>query len=877
EIAIWNCKDILHLVANLSHDRAKQVSSALCVPLESLQAILRTSRDRADSFNDDLVEFSFRNCNEFLLCLERFLREPVVDPDDDGFLVALESQRSGLLDATNIVILAMGVKFEHVERLHFLDRDIAKTQLQMLKLGFDSISTMLFESAGAIFYDARGGHTNDETFIVGEVDMLDLLSSNWPTPPTELISPNLPTTRTVCPKASFPRNMTREKRIQRIRLNCLCDKTEGSHDNLLEYEVTPYTYLVENVYDRTWQCEKLRELWELLTLQLSSRMSKVSKMPSKEAVTADITVFLDSTEKTPSKVEVETSHGRMPLEGKPTIMRLYHYSQSVEPLCEWIPSSTFKLMLFRPSNEAVSVDDDDVLTVTVSDVEFTASKESSIVRESGRMGTLGVTLKDVHVDQNQVTLPKANVKLQFGSIHCAAIFAAQFEAFRNRLLQIWAQRPFGDEVEVYKREYDGAPGHYAEDAQLRVVVVSGPPKSNQSNLRMIMAKKGVPKWLCIDFEDKALKVVKRGLLESLDLVRLWMVEEDDKGKLLVYQTNWKKMMAQAVETRRITRVANTGGTQLIREQQQTSDEWEDRIESVKMALEASDTVKGTYKRVKVCVIDTGFDPKNKNKSRIVSYKDFAEPNRTDMCDLTHHGTFSANLILSIYDECELYVARVFTTSNTDEVKEPELMAKAKWAIDSPQNVDIISISAGFSKHSPTVESAVQKASCANKLVFAAAANWGNKDLVAFPARHALHTICIFATDVIAKASSFNPEGRERAHNFAVLGEGFPDPKDARRRLKGTSMATAAAAGIAAFVVDFSRHGDNRASIIRAADVGRMAGMIAVFEAISRPCGGYKCVSLSNLLPSNFEALSWRAGELRTYARLAISRAMDRAM
>ncbi len=47
----------------------------------------------------------------------------------------------------------------------------------------------------------------------------------------------------------------------------------------------------------------------------------------------------------------------------------------------------------------------------------------------------------------------------------------------------------------------------------------------------------------------------------------------------------------------------------------------------------------------------------------------------DMRDNTWHGTMSGNLVLSMYEEAELYVARVFESNDTDEEKEPLLMAK----------------------------------------------------------------------------------------------------------------------------------------------------------------------------------------------------------
>lgn len=198
----------------------------------------------------------------------------------------------------------------------------------------------------------------------------------------------------------------------------------------------------------------------------------------------------------------------------------------------------------------------------------------------------------------------------------------------------------------------------------------------------------------------------------------------------------------------------------------------------------------------------------------------------------------------------------------------------EWAIEPKQDVDIISISAGFMHHSPRLQEAVQKASCANKLIFAAAANWGNSGPVAFPTRHDLYTICIFATNTLSKDSIFNPEHRAESHNFAVLGEDFQHPADPNKRLSGTSMVTAAAAGLAALIVDFSRHEDNRGVILRVADVGKMLGMIAIFNSMATKTGKFKCVVPTNLLPSDYSSL--RPEEKRSYVRDSISRAMDKA-
>lgn len=94
-------------------------------------------------------------------------------------------------------------------------------------------------------------------------------------------------------------------------------------------------------------------------------------------------------------------------------------------------------------------------------------------------------------------------------------------------------------------------------------------------------------------------------------------------------------------------------------------------------MELPVSAKGTYKSVKICVIDTGFKLGVKGFAKIKAYKDFVNPSSTSMCDNTWHGTISANIIMSIYEECELYVARVFKSDDTDDKTEPELMAQVR--------------------------------------------------------------------------------------------------------------------------------------------------------------------------------------------------------
>lgn len=172
--------------------------------------------------------------------------------------------------------------------------------------------------------------------------------------------------------------------------------------------------------------------------------------------------------------------------------------------------------------------------------------------------------------------------------------------------------------------------------------------------------------------------------------------------------------------------------------------------------------------------------------------------------------------------------------------------------------DIISISAGFREESPRLEEAVRKASAANKLIFASASNWGNVDGVAFPARHA-NTICIFATDTADQPSKFNPEPRQNAHNFALMGERW---QNGAKYESGTSMATAAAAGLAALILDFSRQSDNRGTDW-AGQLSQTSSMVAIYQAISKPAGRFRCVEPKHLLMGYGTATSTASGVAST--------------
>ena len=135
------------------------------------------------------------------------------------------------------------------------------------------------------------------------------------------------------------------------------------------------------------------------------------------------------------------------------------------------------------------------------------------------------------------------------------------------------------------------------------------------------------------------------------------------------------------------------------------------------------------------------------------------------------------------------------------------------------------------------------------LIFAAAANWGGLDQVAFPARMK-DVLCLFSTNPLNKSSRhLNPPLNPRkSHNFAILGESvqMPSLESPSRVINGTSISTAIAAGLAGSLLDFSRQPICR-NCLR--NVKGRDEISAIFEDLSKdyPDGGYNCIAPWSLL------------------------------
>ena len=140
-----------------------------------------------------------------------------------------------------------------------------------------------------------------------------------------------------------------------------------------------------------------------------------------------------------------------------------------------------------------------------------------------------------------------------------------------------------------------------------------------------------------------------------------------------------------------------------------------------------------------------------------------------------------------------------------------------------------------------VRQAIARANAAGILIFAAAANWGNMDRVAYPAAND-EVFCVFASDGLNKRSAYNPEARTRAVNFAFLGNDVDVHRNGLNLSNGTSTATALLAGFAAQIIDFSRHGDSIRAGIDPPTLRTRAGMRTVLMHISHENEGFHCIA-----------------------------------
>ncbi|KAI6759837.1 unnamed protein product [Fusarium graminearum] len=415
---------------------------------------------------------------------------------------------------------------------------------------------------------------------------------------------------------------------------------------------------------------------------------------------------------------------------------------------------------------------------------------------------LFVTLSDVAlVEYHKHDEERENCDIHFGfdEREVAECFAGYLKIAQMKLFEKSMRGPFCDEKIIYCQ---------AED-RISFSILSRDLGDSK-------------RCVCFDFNNTVANVETLDLLQST----IWVCDHDANGQPYSSQTDWETLTGQSIvkPTKRATFVKSG--------HERTANDWLDDLDKLFRVMKPDRNDR--YEKVKIAVIDSGLNDTVKRRymtQNDIVYKDFCHETGNN----SWHGTCCAKIIGDMYEEAKFSIARIFQEDHSNDSEGPIRMAKAiDWAISN--SVDIISISAGFRDYSKELDEAVTRAKAAGTLVVAAAANWQNTGTVAFPARHNLTTMCVYSTNVGNQSSTFNPEPRSDTPNFAVLGEGFQHPDQKSEPMSGTSMSTAAAVGLAANIIDFARQSDNKSYIYRSQDVGKLPGMLSIFDAISKPAG-----------------------------------------
>ncbi|KAI1746745.1 hypothetical protein F4782DRAFT_553070 [Xylaria castorea] len=303
----------------------------------------------------------------------------------------------------------------------------------------------------------------------------------------------------------------------------------------------------------------------------------------------------------------------------------------------------------------------------------------------------------------------------------------------------------------------------------------------------------------------------------------------------------------------------------------TSDNWFAELENMNAVVRIKSNERDVLApRVKIAVLDSGVE--NQYSNDIVEYQDFVDESNSSCLDNTGHGTNVFRLLRKVCEDANIFTARVWDGSQHTP-KTPALMEKPmSEAIDHAREmwrVDIIVLSSGFRATHNGIGEAIERANMAKILIFASPSNYGNMREVYYPGRlYGLgKVICLFSTNSMARSSTtktFNPSPLDTAahRTFAILGEDIT-LENTERPLNGTSYSTAIGAGIAARILDFSRHPQFRTRIKNIDDLKKVEGMLAVFGRMAkRTDSGYRCIAPWEICPPPEEGMERREARAR---------------
>ncbi|KAI0437238.1 hypothetical protein F4803DRAFT_556191 [Xylaria telfairii] len=257
-------------------------------------------------------------------------------------------------------------------------------------------------------------------------------------------------------------------------------------------------------------------------------------------------------------------------------------------------------------------------------------------------------------------------------------------------------------------------------------------------------------------------------------------------------------------------------------------------------------------KVRIVVLDSGMDDTDTRiraaikHGRINGLKSRSFLGQADQWQDTHgHGTHVTRLLLETAPAAEIIVGKICTGKMINDEFMPGIAEAIKWAVEDC-DAHIISMSFGFDEENDAIDTAVDTAMEAGKLVFAAASNNGGISGRARPARHE-GVICIHASDGKGNKGGMNPTPIANRDNFATLGVAVPSRWKGKEVWKtGTSFATPIAAGIAANVLEFAYNRCVNLKPRRRKLLHQKRGMQAIFRRMTEERDGYDFIHPARL-------------------------------
>ncbi|KAF6525681.1 hypothetical protein HZS61_011476 [Fusarium oxysporum f. sp. conglutinans] len=477
----------------------------------------------------------------------------------------------------------------------------------------------------------------------------------------------------------------------------------------------------------------------------------------------------------------------------------------------------------------------------------------------------------IHEGVDPASSDCSEVHFRFNSAPDAKSFYDRICHMKDNIFNLSLRRAFLEEETVYRQDFDSLASESPEFAGAHFNLVHDAMEKGH-RYRMIMTRDKSPRAICFYLEPSLFDGMDVDLTTALKSQAIRTADISGSGEVDVDRVSWDQLVAIGDDRHAPARAGTGVGTAALKsDSSSAAEQWfVKNIEELNCVIRAKANLKEkgeNYKRVKIAVIDTGLIPSH-HMAKKVTYRDFVAekaaaetknkgdhsakvdpkdkaPQALQDTSDSKHGTISVGIILRVYEDAELYVARVFEHEDATETREPLLMADAiNWAVEN--QVDIISISAGFKTCPLPLRNAIHTAYTSHTLIFAAASNWGNNDLVAFPARIRDQVFCIFATDSMLGRTRYDPEPRVHADNFAILGEDIR--VDGGTRLgQGTSAATAVMAGFAARILDFVSQKGVADGLEGVELLKTKAGMTAVFKRLVMSSGFYECIRPGKLL------------------------------